>query len=76
MFHVALSLYTGNYGLVHQESDPVEALRFRMEAMRLVNQRLGHVERALADDTLGTVASLSSYEAWVHRSLTTFSAPN
>ncbi|KAG4440208.1 hypothetical protein IFR05_004287 [Cadophora sp. M221] len=63
MFHVALSHYAGNYGLVHQESDPVEALRFRMEAMRLVNQRLGHAEMALADGTLGTVASLSSYEA-------------
>ncbi|KAH9210937.1 hypothetical protein DL95DRAFT_465303 [Leptodontidium sp. 2 PMI_412] len=64
IFHVALSHYTGNYSLVYQESDPVEALRFRMEAMRLVNQRPGHVERALPDDTLGTVASLSSYEAW------------
>ncbi|KAH7360601.1 hypothetical protein BKA65DRAFT_547316 [Rhexocercosporidium sp. MPI-PUGE-AT-0058] len=63
LFHVALSHYAGNYGLVHQESDPIEALRFRMEAMRLVNQRLGHVENALADGTLGTVASLSSYEA-------------
>jgi len=62
LFHVALSHYAGNYGLAHQESDPVEALRFRMEAMRLINERLGHIESALTDGTLGTVASLSSYE--------------
>ncbi|PVH86875.1 hypothetical protein DL98DRAFT_640558 [Cadophora sp. DSE1049] len=63
MFHIALSHYAGNYGLAHQECDPVEALRFRMEAMRLVNRRLGDVGNALGDGTLGTVASLSSYEA-------------
>lgn len=68
LFHVALSHYAGNYGLVHQESDPVEALRFRMEAMRLVNERLGDTKSALIDGTLGTVASLSSYEVWKHLS--------
>lgn len=62
LFHTALSHYAGNYGLSNQESDPIEALRFRMEAMRLVNQRLGDVGSALADGTLGTVASLLSYE--------------
>ncbi|KAK0124360.1 hypothetical protein ONS95_009328 [Cadophora gregata] len=63
MFHIALSHYAGNYGLANQENDPVEALRFRMEAMRLVNQRLSDIGNALGDGTLGTVASLSSYEA-------------
>ncbi|KAH7418282.1 hypothetical protein BKA64DRAFT_195574 [Cadophora sp. MPI-SDFR-AT-0126] len=63
MFHTALSHYAGNYGLAHQECDPVEALRFRMESMRLVNQRLDDIANAVGDGTLGTVASLSSYEA-------------
>lgn len=62
LFHIALSHYAGNYGLQHKESDPAEALRFRMESMRLVNQRLENGEASLSDGTLGTVASLSSYE--------------
>ncbi|KUJ20986.1 uncharacterized protein LY89DRAFT_715284 [Mollisia scopiformis] len=63
LFHVALSHYAGNYGLAHQQNDPVEALRFRMEAMRIVNERLADINSAMTDGTLGTVASLSSYEA-------------
>jgi hypothetical protein len=62
LFYIALSHYAGNYGLKHQESDPAEALRFRMEAMRLVNERIPDIKQALADGTVGTVASLSSYE--------------
>lgn len=62
LFHIALSHYAGNYGLARRENDPVEALRFRMEAMRIVNKRLESIESALTDGTLGTVASLSSYE--------------
>jgi hypothetical protein len=62
MFHICLSHYAGNYGLANQENDPAEALRLRMESMRIVNQRLDDDEAALADGTLGTVASLSSYE--------------
>jgi hypothetical protein len=49
LFHIALSHYAGNYGLEHQECDPAEALRFRMESMRIVNQRLAHKEHALSD---------------------------
>jgi hypothetical protein len=66
LFHIALSHYAGNYGLAHRENDPVEALRFRMEAMRIVNERLEHIDSALTDGTLGTVASLSSYEVCFH----------
>jgi hypothetical protein len=62
LFHIALSHYAGNYGLAHQQNDPVEALRFRMEAMRIINERLENVNNALTDGTLGTVAALSSYE--------------
>jgi len=62
LFHIALSHYAGNYGIDRQESDPAEALRFRMESMRLVNERLEQKNIALSDGTLGTVASLSSYE--------------
>ncbi|KAF8864166.1 hypothetical protein BDZ45DRAFT_721914 [Acephala macrosclerotiorum] len=65
LFHVALSHYAGDYGLAHQENDPVEALRFRMEAMKLVNERLENIGDALTDGTLGTVAALSSYEVGI-----------
>jgi hypothetical protein len=40
----------------------MEAIRFRMEAMKIINERLAVVETALTDGTLGTVASLASYE--------------
>ncbi|TVY83616.1 Cryptochrome-1 [Lachnellula suecica] len=63
MFHIALSHYAGNYGLARHENDPVEALRFRMEAMSIMNQRLENFDKALTDGSIGTVASLSSYEA-------------
>ncbi len=64
-FQVALSHYAGNYGLAKAERDPMEAVRFRMEAMKIINERLGVVEIALTDGTLGTVASLASYEVGV-----------
>lgn len=67
LFHIALSHYAGNYGLTRRQSDPVEALRFRMEAMRIVNERLENMDSALTDGTLGTVASLSSYEVCQNR---------
>ena len=62
--HVALSHYAGNYGLARAERDPMEAVRFRMEAMKNINERLGwdRVRTAMTDGTLGTVASLASYE--------------
>lgn len=62
LFRICLSHYAGNYGLAKQECDPTEALQFRMESMKLLNERLGDQEAALADGTMGTVASLSSYE--------------
>jgi hypothetical protein len=66
-FHVALSHYAGNYGLSRAERDPMEAVRFRMEAMKIINERLGwdRVRTALTDGTLGTVASLASYEVYI-----------
>jgi hypothetical protein len=69
-FHVALSHYAGNYGLSRAEKDPMEAVRFRMEAIKIINERLGvdRVKNALTDETLGTVASLASYEAWAQQS--------
>jgi hypothetical protein len=46
----------------------MEAVRFRMEAMKIINERLEVVETALTDGTLGTVASLASYEVGVDTS--------
>ena len=64
LFYVALSHYAENYRLVFDhKSDPVDALRFRMEGMRIINQRLEDTSAAIRDGSIGTVASLSSYEA-------------
>ena len=66
-FHVALSHYAGSYGLSRSERDPMEAVRFRMEAMKIINERLAVIKTALTDGTLGTVASLASYEVSILR---------
>jgi hypothetical protein len=44
-----------------------------MEAMRIINARLGVVKTALTDGTLGTVASLASYEVWTKKRKRVFS---
>ena len=62
MFHICLSHYAGNYGVTKQENDPIEALRLRTESIKLVNERLDNHEAAISEGTMGTVASLSSYE--------------
>lgn len=72
LFHIALSHYAGNYGLERRENDPVEALRFRMRSMKIVNERLARKEDALSDGTIGTVASIASYEASQPSGMITF----
>ncbi len=62
LFNVALSHYAGNESLARQQSDTLEALQFRMDAMRAINERLNDIKTALTDTTLGAVAALSSYE--------------
>lgn len=62
LFHIALSHYAGNYGLKHKQNDPMEALRFRMKSLQIVNERLDLKDGMLSDGTIGTVASISSYE--------------
>lgn len=62
LFFIALSHYAGNYGLERQQCDPVEALRFRMRSMKVVNDRLDNKDNALSDGTIGAVASIASYE--------------
>ena len=71
MFHISLSHYAGNYGLSKEENDPTEALRWRMESMKIVNERLDDHSAALSDGTMGTVASLSSYEVSIDSSSVT-----
>lgn len=62
LFHIALSHYAGNCGLKRQESDPVEALRYRMKSLQIVNRRIDSKDGVISDGTIGTVASISSYE--------------
>lgn len=62
LFHVALSHAAGNLGLLMQKGDSVESLFHRMEAIRIINERLNDLSCGISDGTIGAVASMASYE--------------
>jgi hypothetical protein len=62
LFHVALSHAAGNLGLLMQKGDSVESLTHRMEAIRIINERLNNLSCGISDGTIGAVASMASYE--------------
>ena len=62
LFHVALSHAAGSLGLLTQKGDSVESLMHRMEAIKIINERLNDVSSGISDGTVGTVASIASYE--------------
>jgi hypothetical protein len=64
-FTTALSHYAASFSLSTQagsESDPTEALLLRMDAIKMVNERLGDASRCATDGTIGAVAGLMTYE--------------
>jgi Fungal specific transcription factor domain len=62
LFHVALSHAAGNLSLLLQKGDSVESLVHRMEAIRIINERLNDLGCGISDGTVGAVASMASYE--------------
>jgi hypothetical protein len=62
LFHVALSHAAGNLGLLMQKGDSVESLIHRMEAVRIINERLNDMSCGIGDGTIAAVASMASYE--------------
>jgi hypothetical protein len=62
LFHVALSHAAGNLGLLTQKGDAIESLTHRMEAIRIINERLDDLSCGISDGTIGAVASMASYE--------------
>ncbi|KAE8443125.1 hypothetical protein EG329_002369 [Mollisiaceae sp. DMI_Dod_QoI] len=63
LFHTFLAHYVASYDLRYGSGDPEESLRHRMEAVRIVNERLADIPRALSDGTIATVANIAVYEA-------------
>jgi hypothetical protein len=64
-FAAVLSHYAARFSLNTQEGaehDPVEAFLLRMEAIKMVNERLNQANKSLTDETIGAVASLVTYE--------------
>ncbi len=62
LFHTFLAHYVASYDLRYGSGDPEESLRHRMEAVRIVNERLADIPRALSDGTIATVANIAVYE--------------
>ena len=60
--YVALSHYAGHLALTHERGDPTEALAYRMEAIKVVNERLNIPDLAVCDGNTGTVACIVNYE--------------
>ncbi|OCK86431.1 hypothetical protein K432DRAFT_438525 [Lepidopterella palustris CBS 459.81] len=62
-FHALISHFTSHFSLMHQRGDPLEALMHRIEAVKLVNARLGDPGMEASDGTISTVACIANYEA-------------
>jgi hypothetical protein len=61
-FCVALSHAAGDCDLTLRKGDSVEAIAYRTEAMRIVNERLGMPQHLATDETISAVAALANYE--------------
>jgi hypothetical protein len=61
-FNVALSLVAADGALTLRQGDPTEAILYRMEATRILSERMGLPRDRIADGTLGAVAVLANYE--------------
>jgi hypothetical protein len=61
-FAAVSSHYAGRYSLSTRQGDPTEALLLRMDAIKIVNERLNQMDGSVSDGTIGAVASLVTYE--------------
>jgi hypothetical protein len=61
-FHVALAHSAGDVDLTLRKGDPDEAVSYRFQAIRIVNQRLGDPKTCLSDGTISAVAAIANYE--------------
>lgn len=63
-FHVALSHVLADRTLSQRQGDPIDALRYRTESVRILNDRLEDQNDRISDGTIGTVAILADYEVY------------
>jgi hypothetical protein len=68
-FNVALSLVAADGGLTLKKGDPAEAVSYRMEAIRILNERIGSPQLRITDGTLSAVAVLTNYEVCLFHAL-------
>lgn len=61
-FHAALSHYSGNMDLIQKTEDSQEAILHRMEAVRIVSERLSALHLATSDGTIGAISCIINYE--------------
>ena len=61
-FYIALSHAASDCDLSLRKGDPIEAVSYRMEAIKIVNQRLGIPQYCTTDETISAVAALANYE--------------
>lgn len=61
-FAAVASHYAGRYSLGTGQGDPTDSLLLRMEAIRIVNEKLNQPDEFVSDGTIGAVASLVTYE--------------
>ena len=66
MLNCILSHSSGDYNLSFKRGDPMESLRYRMAAIKIVNERLSDPEEAIQNSTICVVAAISVYEVSRH----------
>jgi hypothetical protein len=62
-FHAALSRCAGHFTLLHEQGDPAEVSLRRIEAIRIVNERLCALDLGIGNGTIGAVSCMLNYEA-------------
>ena len=60
--HTCLAYFSGRYSARFGGGDPLESLQHRLEAIRILNGRMGDPVQSLTDGTFGAVAILALYE--------------
>ena len=68
LLNTIFSHSSGDYNLLFKSGDPMESLRYRMEAIKIVNDRLSTPEEAVRDGTICVIAGTATYEVLFRKS--------
>jgi hypothetical protein len=66
-FYVAIAHAASDCDLSLRKGDPIDAVSYRTEAIKIINERLGTPQYRISDENISAVAALANYEASMSR---------